>query len=130
MISCCPGTCFVDQAALELRDLPASVPRVLGLNCAIMPSLCLRILSVYICARVAEPTCGWKSENKLKESVLSVIWCLGIELEFSGMVAIPLPTESSCLTLNKYSSYSLQLNTLEAGGNYSSLLKGCPVDRG
>jgi hypothetical protein len=35
----CPGTHFVDQAGLELRNPPASVSRVLGLKaCATMPS--------------------------------------------------------------------------------------------
>jgi hypothetical protein len=34
----CPGTHFVDQAGLELRNLPASTSRVLGLKaCATMP---------------------------------------------------------------------------------------------
>jgi hypothetical protein len=34
----CPGTHFVDQAGLELRYLPASASRVLGLKaCATMP---------------------------------------------------------------------------------------------
>jgi hypothetical protein len=34
----CPGTHFVDQAGLELRDPPASASRVLGLKaCATMP---------------------------------------------------------------------------------------------
>jgi hypothetical protein len=28
----CPGTHFVDQAGLDLRDLPASASQVLGLN--------------------------------------------------------------------------------------------------
>jgi hypothetical protein len=28
----CPGTHFVDQAGLELRNLPASASRVLGLK--------------------------------------------------------------------------------------------------
>jgi hypothetical protein len=28
----CPGTHFVDQASLELRNLPASASRVLGLK--------------------------------------------------------------------------------------------------
>jgi hypothetical protein len=36
----CPGTHFVDQAGLELRNLPASTSRVLGLKaCATTPSL-------------------------------------------------------------------------------------------
>jgi hypothetical protein len=34
----CPGTHFVDQAELELRNPPASASRVLGLKaCATMP---------------------------------------------------------------------------------------------
>jgi hypothetical protein len=34
----CPGTHFVDQAGLELRNLPASASQVLGLKaCATMP---------------------------------------------------------------------------------------------
>jgi hypothetical protein len=34
----CPGTHSVDQAGLELRNLPASASRVLGLNaCATTP---------------------------------------------------------------------------------------------
>jgi hypothetical protein len=36
----CPGTHFVDQAGLELRNLPASASRVLGLKaCATTPGL-------------------------------------------------------------------------------------------
>jgi hypothetical protein len=36
----CPGTHFVDQAGLELRNLTASVSQVLGLKaCATMPGL-------------------------------------------------------------------------------------------
>jgi hypothetical protein len=35
----CPGTHFVDQAGLELRNLPASASRVLGLKaCTTTPS--------------------------------------------------------------------------------------------
>jgi hypothetical protein len=34
----CPGTHFVDQAGLELKNLPASASRVLGLKvCATVP---------------------------------------------------------------------------------------------
>jgi hypothetical protein len=37
----CPGTHFVDQAGLELRNPPASASRVLGLKaCATTPGLC------------------------------------------------------------------------------------------
>ena len=36
----CPGTHFVDQAGLELRNLPASASQVLGLKaCATTPSV-------------------------------------------------------------------------------------------
>jgi hypothetical protein len=37
----CPGTHFVDQAGLELRNLPASASRVLGLKaCTTTPGMC------------------------------------------------------------------------------------------
>jgi hypothetical protein len=37
----CPGTHFVDQAGLELRNLPASASQVLGLKaCATTARLC------------------------------------------------------------------------------------------
>jgi hypothetical protein len=37
----CPGTYFVDQAGLELRNLPASAAQVLGLKvCATTAQLC------------------------------------------------------------------------------------------
>jgi hypothetical protein len=36
----CPGTHFVDQAVLKLRNLPASASQVLGLKaCATLPGL-------------------------------------------------------------------------------------------
>jgi hypothetical protein len=36
----CPGTHFVEQAGLELRNLPASASQVLGLKvCGTMPGL-------------------------------------------------------------------------------------------
>jgi hypothetical protein len=42
----CPGTHFVDQAGLELRNLPASASRVLGLKvCTTTPSSVLNFLS-------------------------------------------------------------------------------------
>jgi hypothetical protein len=45
----CPGTHFLDQAGLELRNPPASASQVLGLKaCATMPSLkmfLIRLLS-------------------------------------------------------------------------------------
>jgi hypothetical protein len=42
----CPGTHFVEQAGLKLRNLPASASRVLGLKvCTTMPGLSFRIHS-------------------------------------------------------------------------------------
>jgi hypothetical protein len=51
----CPGTHFVDQAGLELRNLPASASRVLGLKaCATMPGPIgfLSPKSTNICAKL------------------------------------------------------------------------------
>ena len=45
----CPGTYFVDQAVLELRNPPASASRVLGLkSCSTMTWLPLFLYSIYI----------------------------------------------------------------------------------
>jgi hypothetical protein len=45
----CPGTHFVDQAGLELRDLPASASQVLGLKvCATTPSTQILFLMVVL----------------------------------------------------------------------------------
>jgi hypothetical protein len=42
----CPGTHFVDEDGLELRNPPASASRVLGLKaCATMPGLALPVLT-------------------------------------------------------------------------------------
>jgi hypothetical protein len=41
----CPGTHFVDQSGLELRNLPASASRVLGLKaCATTPGLIIFLI--------------------------------------------------------------------------------------
>jgi hypothetical protein len=48
----CPGTHFVDQAGLELRNPPASASQVLGLKaCATMPGLAsaLSLLKFHFC---------------------------------------------------------------------------------
>jgi hypothetical protein len=45
----CPGTHFVDQAGLELRNPPASASRVLGLKaCATMPGA-LFFFYLFVC---------------------------------------------------------------------------------
>jgi hypothetical protein len=45
----CPGTHFVDQAGLELRNLLASASRVLELKaCATMPGFCLFIFVCFL----------------------------------------------------------------------------------
>ena len=44
----CPGTCSVDQAGLDLRDLPASASRVPGLQESTQLYLCMSTVSVLI----------------------------------------------------------------------------------
>ena len=44
---CCPGTHFVDQASLELQNLPASASRVLGLK------TCLKFILFYVTGYLA-----------------------------------------------------------------------------
>jgi hypothetical protein len=45
----CPGTHFVDQAGLELRNSPASASRVLGLKvCATMPGLVFFFIGYFL----------------------------------------------------------------------------------
>jgi hypothetical protein len=55
----CPGTHFVDQAGLKLRNLPASASRVLGSKaCATTPGSTAGIFNVFIfilCALVFCP---------------------------------------------------------------------------
>jgi hypothetical protein len=59
----CPGTHFVDQAGLQLRNLPASTSRVLGLKaCATMPGttfllkdLFIHLFYVYKCLSACTP---------------------------------------------------------------------------
>jgi hypothetical protein len=46
----CPGTHFVDQAGLELRNLPASASGVLGLKaCATTPSSHWFFVCLFVC---------------------------------------------------------------------------------
>jgi hypothetical protein len=46
---CCPGTHFVDQAGLELRNPPASASRVLGLKaCTTTPGLFMHFKKIFI----------------------------------------------------------------------------------
>jgi hypothetical protein len=49
----CPGTHFVDQASLELRNPPASASRVLRLKaCTTMPDFFLISMYLFICVAV------------------------------------------------------------------------------
>ena len=49
----CPGTHFVVQAGLELRNLPASASRVLGLKaCAITPGFNMSFIYLYFCSNM------------------------------------------------------------------------------
>ena len=90
----CPGTHFVDQAGLELRNPPASASRVLGLKaCATTPSFIKTFNSSLIyyeavcaCSRVLQQECGgseavctlrctsmWRSEHSFWGSALASI---------------------------------------------------------
>jgi hypothetical protein len=61
----CPGTHFVDQAGLEVRNLPASASRVLGLKeCATTPGIPILLNPhpfkwyVYVCMPMHTYMCG------------------------------------------------------------------------
>jgi hypothetical protein len=63
----CPGTHSVDQAGLELRNLPASASRVLGLKaCATMPGkkvLFLKRMQNWFWVRQFSSTCESSSKG-------------------------------------------------------------------
>jgi hypothetical protein len=85
----CPGTHFVGQAGLKLRNLPASASRVLGLKvCATTPGgffnyfilfyfilfYCVSVLpsvymSLYLCAQ-----CSWRSDKGIGSPGTSYRW--------------------------------------------------------
>jgi hypothetical protein len=57
----CPGTYFVDQAGLELRNLPASASRVLGLKaCTTTPGL-IFVLCLFACFLSQNLSLSWNS---------------------------------------------------------------------
>jgi hypothetical protein len=71
----CPGTHFVDQAGLELRNPPASASRVLGLKaCATTPG----------------------SGPSLKSTVRSVVKCI-LSLDSSGPYSVPRKSRAHCV---------------------------------
>jgi hypothetical protein len=63
----CPGTHFVDQAGLELRNIPASASRVLELKaCATTPNFMDKVLielflskTYYCCAETSWQKAAW-----------------------------------------------------------------------
>jgi hypothetical protein len=73
----CPGTHFVDQAGLELRNSPASASRVLGLKaCATTPG-CWVFLSSTLSAPSLQPLTLDKREKKKKvKRSLNQVRCL------------------------------------------------------
>jgi hypothetical protein len=82
----CPGTHFVDQAGLELRNPPASASRVLGLKvCATTPSfrtffctlLCILCWLVQT-VNLTTPRITW--EESLREELPRSDWSVGIIL--------------------------------------------------
>ena len=61
----CPGIHSVDQAGLELRNLPASVSQVLGLKlCTTTPGLPLTFLALSVPSSFSSPK-GGSQENNL-----------------------------------------------------------------
>jgi hypothetical protein len=84
----CPGTHFVDQAGLELRNPPASASQVLGLKvCATTPGqlgflkLILFLYFMCVCVCVYQPMCGNSQVPKEGVGVLDPM-----ELELQAVV--------------------------------------------
>jgi hypothetical protein len=74
----CPGTHFVDQAGLKLRNLPASASQVLGLKVA-SRNFFLKLYSLCVCVCVCVYTgemcmhVETRPENNFGESILSLL---------------------------------------------------------
>jgi hypothetical protein len=65
----CPGTHFVDQAGLELRNLPATVSQVLGLKaCVTMPGNGWLLVSTSVLARIWQNLLGDSYNRLLSEN--------------------------------------------------------------
>jgi hypothetical protein len=70
----CPGTHFVDQAGLELRNLPASASWVLGLKvCATMPGSVFVFWKLYETPEVCILTSTFY-EGKTNPIALTFLW--------------------------------------------------------
>jgi hypothetical protein len=85
----CPGTHFVDQAGLELRNPPASASQVLGLKaCTTTAQLLLPFNYVCLCLCVWIGSVGPEEGVRSLELELQVMSCLtqvlGIKFGFSG----------------------------------------------
>jgi hypothetical protein len=70
----CPRTHFVDQAGVELRNLPASASQVLGLKSCTTTArrkvfIASSIITVFLC--LCMDVCMWRSGPSLQELVLS-----------------------------------------------------------
>ena len=67
----CPGTHSVDQAGLELRNLPSSASQVLELKASVTIARLLFISCVFIYIDyVFAAACVWMSEDNFWELVL------------------------------------------------------------
>jgi hypothetical protein len=104
----CPGTHFVDQAGLELRNLPASASHVLGLKaCATTPGESDFLLSRKGC--VTTPSCmGYQTQ----------------EGHYKGqqMAEYPTPQPPAALMWAKFHSSGSWL----LGGMYRDMSRGVP----
>jgi hypothetical protein len=81
----CPGTHFVDQAGLELRNLPASTSQVLGLKaCATTPGFQddISILNIYAPNKVVA--------TLVKETLLNFKLHIDIHMIMLGNFSTPL----------------------------------------
>jgi hypothetical protein len=106
----CPGTHFVDQAGLELRNPPASASRVPGLKaCATTPGCRLTSLSVYVhawpkvlhfCGKPTTLFKAWFAETKVREDMQ----VLGMRLQCSRLHSVHPQGQPSCVLADRISA--------------------------
>jgi hypothetical protein len=80
----CPGTHFVDQAGLELRNLPASASQVLGLKvCTTTAQLKVTLLVCAHSCTYHKPCAGVRGKNIWKAPT---VWVWVTDLRCLGLV--------------------------------------------
>jgi hypothetical protein len=116
----CPGTHFVDQADLKLRNLPASASRVLGLKaCATTPGrfcpfmvdflgIVLHLLEAFSVALFLWMCCPWShskdqapfTQASLRTSCFCLLPKTLLSLREALYMLLPLCSTTSCLLLS------------------------------